>query len=98
MISLIDLSKIVQRASELGVSNYIKKTQPLSDLLTKRECHRWIATLGVQSAKLDTLIRQGVIPTQRGGSGKNSPLLISKSDVLTYLLTKEIGNIIHERD
>lgn len=93
MIPLLDLTKIIQRASEVGVAQYIKKTQPAFDLLTKRECYKWIATLGVPCAKLDYLLRTGVIEAQKAGDGKNSPLLISKSDIITYLLTKEIGQI-----
>ena len=97
-MTLNELTKIVQRASELGVSNYIKRTQPSADLLTQRECQRWLHTLGVPFEKLKVLIRDGVIPTIRKGQGKNSPILISKSDLLTYLLTKEIGPILYGRN
>lgn len=94
MIDLFQLSQLIQRAAEAGVANYIKHTQPSSDRLKMREAYRWFKSMGVRPCVLDELVEAGVVTQERVGKAKNSPLCVSKSDILAALAAKEMGNLL----
>ena len=94
MIDLFQLSQLIQRAAEAGVANYIKHTQPSSDRLKMREAYRWLKNMGVRPCVLNELVESGVVTQERVGKAKNSPLCVSKSDILAALAAKEMGNLL----
>lgn len=94
MIDLFSLRLLVQQAAEAGVANYIKHTMPASDKLKVREAQRWLATLGYKPCYLSDLIASGAIVPKRNGKGKNSPLIVSKSDIMTAITAKNIGKFL----
>lgn len=95
MIDLFTLTQIVRHAAEAGVADYIRKTQPCADMMKKREAYRWLKTVGVRPCVLDELISDGmVIPTRRG-KAKNSPLMVSRSEVMVALTAKKIGTLLN---
>lgn len=94
MIDLFSLTQVVQQAAEAGVANYIKHTMPASDKLKVREAQRWLATLGYKPCYLSELIASGAIVPKRNGKGKNSPLIVSKSDIMAAITAKNIGKFL----
>lgn len=94
MIDLFTLTQMVQSAAEMGVANYIKRTQPSADTLKKREAYRWLKSIGVKPSVLDAMISEGLIEAKRMGKGKNSPVVVSKSDVMAALTAKKIGTLL----
>lgn len=94
MIDLFTLSQVVKSAAEVGVANYLKKTQPASDKLKMREAYRWFRIMGLKPCYLDELITEGLVTQQRVGTSKNSPLLVSKSEILAVLTAKKIGTLL----
>lgn len=95
MIDLFTLTQLVQHAGEAAVANYVKHTQPSSDRLKMREAYRWLASLGVKPCELDALIAKGIVTQIRNGSGKNSPLMVSKSEIMAAFVAKKIGILIN---
>ena len=94
MIDLFTLSQLVQRAAEAGVASYLKHTQPSSDRLKMREAYRWLKTMGFRACVLNELVESGAVPQTRVGEAKNSPLCVSKSDILAALAAKEMSNLL----
>lgn len=94
MIDLFTLTQVVQSAAEMGVANYIKRTQPNSDTLKMREAYRWLKTIGVRPCVLDGFIKDGLVKTRRTGGSKNSPIVVSKSDITAVLTAKNIGTLL----
>ncbi len=94
MIDLFTLSQLVQRAAEAGVASYLKHTQPSSDRLKMREAYRWLQSMGVRPCVLNEMVESGAVPQTRVGKAKNSPLCVSKSDILSALAAKEMGNLL----
>lgn len=95
MIDLFTLAQLVQHAGEAAVANYIKHTQPASDKLKMREAYRWVATMGIKPCDLDEMISRGLVHQERNGSGKNSPLIVSKTEIMQVLVAKKIGILIN---
>lgn len=95
MIDLFTLTQVVQSAAEAGVANYIKRTQPSSDRLKMREAYRWFKAMGVKPCVLDGFIKDGLVKTTRMGKGKNSPLVVSKSEIMAVLTAKKIGTLLN---
>ena len=94
MIDLFTLKRLVQKSAEAGVAEYLKKTQPQSDRIKKREAYRWFRAMGLKQSLLDELVDDGIVTQERVGSGKNSPLFLSKSDVMQALVSKELATFI----
>lgn len=94
MIDLFTLTQLVQHAGEAAVANYIKHTQPASDKLKMREAYRWVATLGIKPCELDEMISKGIVGQTRNGNGKNSPVIVSKTEIMQAIVAKKIGILI----
>ena len=94
MIDLFTLAQVVQSAAEMGVANYIKKTQPNSDTLKMREAYRWFKAMGMKPCVLDGFVKEGLVRTTRKGKGKNSPIVVSKSEIMAALTAKKIGTLL----
>lgn len=95
MIDSFTLTQIVQQAAEAGVANYLKHTQPSSDALKKREAYRWLKTMGLKPCVLDEMIESGKITQTRRGAGKNSPLMVSRSEIINAITAMKIGKFLN---
>lgn len=95
MIDSFTLTQIVQQAAEAGVANYMKLVQPTSDALKKREAYRWFKSMGLRQSLLDELIESGKITQTRMGTGKNSPLMVSRSEIINALTAIKIGKFLN---
>lgn len=95
MIDSFTLTQIVQQAAEAGVANYMKLVLPTSDALKKREAYRWFKSMGLRQSLLDELIESGKITQTRRGTGKNSPLMVSRSEIINALTAIKIGKFLN---
>jgi len=97
MTDLFTLTQVFQRGAEVGVANYIRHTQPSSDRLKMREAYRWLATMGVRPCVLNELIANGVITQERLGKAKNSPVCVSRSEIMAALAAKDLGQLLFNK-
>ena len=97
MTDLFTLSQVFQTAAQAGVASYLKLTQPSSDRLKMREAYRWLATMGHKPCVLNEFIEKGVVTQQRVGKAKNSPLCVSKSEIMAALAAKDLGKLLFNK-
>lgn len=97
MTDLFTLAQVFQRGAEVGVANYIKHTQPSSDRLKMREAYRWLATMGVRPCVLNEFISSGIVTQERLGKAKNSPVCVSRGEILAALAARDLGQLLFNK-
>lgn len=89
-LSISDLQRLLSEAAELGAANYAKRITPGNDLISQRQAFREFLESRVRRWK-----REWLVKPVRMGSGKNSKILYSRSELLAADQAEKLGNTIY---
>lgn len=76
-LELYQLKNMFKVMAELGAASYIQQTAPAKDRISRREAHRRFGKTRVNAWEAD-----GRISSMRNGTGTNSKLLYSLSELM----------------
>jgi hypothetical protein len=88
-----DLKEYGIRMAELGVQQYLKSIEPLSDLIKKKEVEQWLKNRG-ERVTIKQIEQWGKVKPKKTGNGLNSPLYYSKVEILAALNAIELRAVI----
>lgn len=87
----IELRSLLADAVQIGYMEAIRVLQPANDELRASEVKAWLKLLKIDWPKFRKLEAAGLIKAYRKGSGNNSPLYYSKSQIKQALTTAKIA-------
>lgn len=75
-----EIAGIISQTVEITVRRVVRELLPQADEISQSEAWRLFGR-----AEINALIREGRISTRRTGKGRNSKILVSRSEILTAL-------------
>ena len=92
MIKLNELQELITLAVDAGVQEYIRSTEPGSDLIKQGEARRYISGRGFRPVMLRKWTEEGLLIASKGES-RNSAIWYSLSEIKKLICTLKLKEI-----
>ena len=92
-----DFTDMITGAYRVGFMEAMRAYEPSRDLIRANEVKSWLKMMHISQKKFEYLCDNEMIKTVRKGTGNNSPIYYSKSEIIRVLFTSR-ANFLHEME
>ena len=82
-----DFASMIIGAYQIGFMEAVRAYEPEQDLVRASKVKSWLKMVNIEYKKFAYMVDNGMIHARRKGTGKNSPLYYSKSEIKKALFT-----------
>lgn len=82
-----DFTQMIIGAYQVGFMEAVRAYEPEQDLVRASKVKSWLKMANIEYKKFSRMVDSGMIHAKRKGTGKNSPIYYSKSEIKKALFT-----------